>query len=102
MAEAEYLALSGASGECLWLRQLTTELDSKPLGPTTKQQLPKPRNLNTMDGKIYIHTTLFMNKLAIKGTLKIKYCRTSETIADMTTKGLNREQFVKLRTNAGL
>ena len=33
-AEVEYLALSAACLECLWLRQLTTELDSRPVGPT--------------------------------------------------------------------
>ena len=33
-AEAEYLALSAACQECLWLRQLSTELDSRPVGPS--------------------------------------------------------------------
>ena len=33
-AEAEYVALSGAAQECLWLRQLEVELGCLPEGPT--------------------------------------------------------------------
>ena len=33
-AEAEYVILSGAAQECLWLRQLELELGCPPEGPT--------------------------------------------------------------------
>ena len=34
-AEAEYVALSSATQECVWMRQLTSELGDPPEGPTT-------------------------------------------------------------------
>ena len=34
-AETEYVALSSATQECVWIRQLTSELGDLPEGPTT-------------------------------------------------------------------
>ena len=36
------------------------------------------------------------------GTIDVQYCRTEDTIADMLTKGLYAERFVKLREMAGV
>ena len=53
-------------------------------------------------GKTYRQLTPLCSRAVKNGTLKIEYCPTSDMIACMMTKGLNREQFVKQRTNAGL
>ena len=34
-AEAEYVALSSATQECVWMRRLNSELGNPPKGPTT-------------------------------------------------------------------
>ena len=36
------------------------------------------------------------------GTVKLEYCPSSDMIADMLTKGLNKDQFYKLRDLAGV
>ena len=36
------------------------------------------------------------------GTIDVQYCRTEDMIADMLTKGLYAERFVKLREIAGV
>ena len=36
------------------------------------------------------------------GKLELRYCKTNDMIADMLTKGLNGEQFEKLRLMAGV
>ena len=36
------------------------------------------------------------------GTVELKYCPTNNMIADMFTKGLGRDRFIKLRELAGI
>ena len=44
----------------------------------------------------------FVRKLVENETIKLEYCSTKEMIADILTKGLNREQFCYLRRKAGI
>ena len=36
------------------------------------------------------------------GTVKLKYCPTENMVADMLTKGLNKDTFKKIRSMAGV
>ena len=44
----------------------------------------------------------FIRDEARKGTINVQYCRSEDMVADMLTKGLHAEQFVKLREMTGL
>ena len=44
----------------------------------------------------------FIREHVNKGFVKLKYCKAANMIADMLTKGLYRDQFVKLREIAGV
>ena len=44
----------------------------------------------------------FVREQLALGTIKLDYCPTANMIADIMTKGMNREQFFKLREKAGM
>ena len=44
----------------------------------------------------------FIRDQVDNNNVELRYCRTNVMIADMLTKGLNGEQFVKLRRMAGV
>ena len=43
-----------------------------------------------------------MRNQVTEGTIKLKYCPNTEMVADMLTKGLPKDQFMKLREVIGL
>ena len=70
--EAEYVVLSGAAEEAVWLKQLNQDL------------------------------TGISEPLVIYDNIELKYCQTSEMMADMLRKGLRSIKFEKLREIAGI
>ena len=44
----------------------------------------------------------FIQEQVNSGTVELKHCPTEEMVADMLTKGLPRDKFVKLRHMAGV
>ena len=44
----------------------------------------------------------FVRDLVSKGRIILKYCPTETMIADILTKGVTKERFIKLRAMAGL
>ena len=77
-AEAEYVALSGAIQECLWLRQLEAELGCPPEGPTlmfedNQSMIAMAKNLQ-FHGRAK-HTSIchhFVREKAANGTIKFR------------------------------
>ena len=107
-AEAEYIALSSAAQESVWLRQLTTELGSSPKTPTTifednQSAIAMTKNPQFHGRAKHIDTKYhFIREQVNCGNIKLEYCLTEEMTADMFTKGLYREHFCKLRDKAGI
>ena len=107
-AEAEYVALSSAAQECLWMRRLNTELGNPPQGPTTilednQSSIAMARNPQ-YHGRVK-HIDIkhhFVREQVSSGTIELKYCPTNEMLADMLTKGLAQQQFCLLRAKAGM
>ena len=107
-AEAEYVALSSAAQECVWMRRLNSELGNSRGEPTTVMEdnqscIVMAKNPQHHGRSKHIDIKYhFVRELVENETIKLKYCPTKEKIADILTKGLNREQFCYLRKKAGI
>ena len=108
-AEAEYVALACATQEAVWLRQLTTEINGKPLAESTvifednQSAIAMTKNPQFHGRSKHIAIKYhFIRDKVIDGAIKVQYCPTTEMIADMLTKGLPTNTFTKLRKMIGL
>jgi hypothetical protein len=101
-AEAEYIALSDASRELMYLRRLLQELGHQFDGPATvfeDNQTAKlmAEEIATKRAKhvdIRYHS---VRHLVDQGRITIEYCPTDDMIADLLTKPLARDRFCTLR-----
>lgn len=107
-AEAEYMAMSSATQEALWLRQLSEELGhqlSEPLIIFSDSQ--SAIKLSTSD--CYLPRTKhidirhhFLKQHVDNCSIKFCYCKGSEMIADILTKGTTSEKHVYCSAKMGL
>ena len=103
--ESEYMALSSAAQESIWMRRLVSELKRETAKPMTIYEdnqvaicLPQYHGRNKhIDIKHH-----FIRDKVKNGSIEVKYCKTEEMIANMMTRGLYSERFVKLRKMAGI
>ncbi len=107
-AEAEYVALSIVSQECVWLRRLNSELKNEPQGPTTILEdnqsciaMAKNPQFHGRTKHVNIKQHYIREQVHSK-TVELKYCPTQDMVADMLTKGLPPVTFNKLREKAGM
>ena len=107
-AEAEYIALSSAAQETVWIRRLVTELGDKPEGPTTLMEdnqsaiaMAKNPQFHGRAKHIDIRHH-FIRERVNGGDIKLVYCPTGDMLADMLTKGLNQHQLKNLMDRAGV
>ena len=107
-AEAEYVSLSSATQEVMWLRRLTSELKN---GPTKATVLYEDnQSAIAMTRKAQFHGRAkhiairhhFVREKVSEGVVELKYCPTDRMIADMLTKGLSCAVFERLRNEAGI
>ena len=107
-AEAEYIALSHAAQEAIWLRQLDTDLQSEPQEPTViyednQAAICMSKNPQSHGKSKHIEIKYhFIREQISKKNIELKYCQTENMVADMLTKGLGKERFQKLIKLAGL
>ena len=107
-AEAEYIALSSAAQESIWLRQLLTELGKSLEMPTVlfednKSSIAMTRNPQFHGRAKHIDIKHhFIREQVSRGKVQLEYCPTAEMTADILTKALSREKFSKLRIKSGV
>ena len=107
-AEAEYMALASAAQEAMWLRQLIIDLKNEPVSATVifednQSAICMAKNPQFHGRSKHIAIKYhFIRDQVENNNMELKYCRTNDMIADMLTKGLNGEQFAKLRHMAGV
>ena len=100
--EAEYMALASAVQEAIWMRQLLIDLRNPPCEPTriledNQQAICLAKNPHFHGPTKHIGIKyLFIHKQVEKGTVKPQYCPKEEMVADMLTKGLHWDGFMKL------
>ena len=107
-AEAEYVALSTAVQECMWMQRLLSELGNPPDGPTTILEdnqssiaMAKNPQFHGRAKHIDIKHHFIRDQVSI-GSIELQYCPTNEMLADVLTKGLAHEKFSILRERAGV
>ena len=107
-AEAEYIALSAAAQEALWMRQLLTDLNVNIDEPVTiyeDNQSAIAMSKNPQFHRRSKHIDIkyhFVRDQVEKKTLTVLYCPTGSMLADLFTKGIPKEQFKKLRELIGV
>ena len=101
-AEAEYVALSSAAQECVWMRRLNSEFGNPQTDPTTVMEdnqscIAMAKNPQYHGKSKHIDIKYhFVRDLVGDKMIKLKYCPTKEMVADILTKGVAREQFCYL------
>ena len=101
--EAEYVALSMASQESIWLRRLLSGIGFKQTNATTIKEdnqgaicLSKNPTEHPRTKHVDIRHHFIRQMIEIK-EVKVEYCPTNEMLADALTKGLSRDKFERLR-----
>ena len=102
--ESEYVALTHAAKEAIWLRKLLSELSADLHGPTTifcdnqgAIALSKDSTFHAHTKHIDIHFH-FIRQTNLSNTTRITYCPTNDMIADIFTKSLPRPKLEKFRS----
>ena len=107
-AEAEYVALSTATQEAIWLRRLLADVGEPPEGPSeiyedNQGAVSMAKNpvghARTKHIDIRYH---FVREGVQDGAIALKYIATDEMIADILTKPLPKHRFQKLVTELGM
>jgi hypothetical protein len=102
-AEAEYMAMSEAVQEIMWIRQMLSELKLVPTTPTVLYCDNQAAIANAVNGKFHgrmKHVDIklhFVREAVQNNIVKMEWIPTKEQEADIFTKGLGGPQFNKLR-----
>ena len=106
--EAEYVSLSYAAQETIWMRNLLESIGFQQLDPTMISEdnqgaialVGNPGNHPwTKHISIKYH---FIREAVEKNKIMLQYCPTKEMLADILTKALTKERFQELRDLIGV
>lgn len=102
--ESEYVALTHAAKEIIWLRKLFSELIGQIIDPTvlccdnqSAIRLSKDSTFHARTKHIDIHFH-FVRQVVERDQADIRYVPTDDMIADIFTKSLARVKFVRFRS----
>ena len=107
-AEAEYVALSGAAQEGVWLNQLLKDLKYNVQNPVVIYEDNQAAMFLANNPKTHPKTKHidikfhFIRDLVSSNKIVLKYCPTNDMLADIFTKPVTPEKFSKLRENLGM
>ena len=106
--EAEYVALSSATQEAVWLRSLMGDLGRQMDAPTTIYEDNQGAIELAKNAKYHNQTKHidichhFVRERVVFNEIQVIYCPTGDMIADIMTKGLVKLAFEKLRDLLGV
>ena len=107
-SEAEYIALTSAAQEAVWLCQLISELEQQKkkkmiIYEDNQSTICLSKNPQFHERSKHIAIRYHYIRDQVKdGVVDIRYCNTEEILADMFTKGLSGEKFQLLRQGTGV
>ncbi len=107
-AEAEYIAMSAATQEAVWLRQLIAEITSSEktsilLHEDNQSAIAMAKNPQFHGRAKHIDIRHhYVREQVSKGVVTLQYCPSEDMVADIFTKGLGNDPFLKLRFQSGL
>jgi hypothetical protein len=108
LAEAEYMAVSMASCEAIWLHKVLTGLFNKELEPTliyfdNQSCIKLSKNPVFHDRCKHIEIRYhFIRDRIQRGAVKLQYISTDEQVANILTKPLEKGKFVFFRERLGV
>jgi hypothetical protein len=106
--EAEYVAASACACQCVWLKNILSHLkvdqDSCTVIFCDNSSSIKLSKNPVMHGRckhidVRFH---FLRNLAKDGVVELRHCKSQDQLADLMTKPLKLDTFVKLRENLGM
>ena len=107
-AEAEYVSASEATAQVMWLRSILDDLGEKQ-GEATLLYCDNMSAIAMAKNPVFHQKTRHINRRihfireAVQGgMIDIKFCSSEEQLADIFTKGLPKDRFVKLRSKLGV
>src|SRR4051812_34796089 len=106
--QAEYQALSSASKEAVWLRNLLSELKTQQEQATVihqDNQSTMALASNPVQHRRTKHIDIihhYVRELIEKNIVKLEYCPTANMTADVMTKALNKPKFEEHRASMGI
>lgn len=107
-SEAEYVAVSIASQEAIWLRRLLKDLgidQGKPTPIMEDNQGAIAMSRNPIGHARTKHIDIryhFIREQVQEGTISLHYCPTENMIADLLTKAIPKEAFLKFKKLMGM
>lgn len=107
-AEAEFVALSMAASEVIWMRHLLAELGFPQRQATilhcdNQAAISLAKNPEHREKTKHVDVRLMFVREHIKHKeIQLEYCGTENMLADILTKGVPNHQFVKLVQGIGL
>jgi len=106
-AQAEYIAVSHATKEAVFLRQLLSEFESADIGRVVIKE-DNQAALSIAQNPVFYSKTKhidvcyhFVREVVTDGQIGLEYCNSKDMIADIT-KPWSKFQFEKLRLKLGL
>lgn len=107
-SEAEYVSVSAATQEVVWLRKLLADIQAIPEKPTVIMEdnqgaigIAKNPILHSRTKHIDIKYH-YVREALQEGIIILRYCSTDNMIADLLTKGLPKERFKTLCRAMGM
>ena len=106
--EAEYIGIVKAGCEVVWLRRMLGDMQMSPTGPTTlfvdnegviKLAQNPVFHERTKHVDVHCH---YIRQLVEDGTIDLQYVPTTDQTADILTKPLGCDKFVKFRGHLGV
>ena len=107
-AEAEYVALSSAVQEAMWLQHLVAELNNQPVDTVTIMEDNKSAICMAKETKCHgraKHISIkyhFVREQVESKNVMLKYCPTENMVADVLTKGLSKPKHEVLTSKLGV
>ena len=107
-AEAEYMALSSAAQEAIWIRELNADLWNCQSQPTliyedNQSAISMAKNPQFHGRSKHINIKYhFVREQVSNDKICLEYCPTENMIADILTKGIGPEKFERLRSLCGV